>query len=774
MASGGDTGNGNGSGQGWRLAATGGPAFDPVKLAHHDSIRVGPLVIDPPARRIVHDDGREELLEPRAMQVLVALLRADGSILSRDDLIDCCWEGRIVGDEAISSVLYRLRRAAKDLADGVFRIETIAKVGFRLVREPGAVDAQQPDRAGVPLTRRRGLRWAAGVTALGFLAAIGVAALTLWSDDRPSLAKAEATPSLAVLPFADLSSGRDNGYFADGMAEAIMGLLSDEPGVRVIGRTSIGMLGEGAGINEARTRLGVTHVLEGSVRRSGQALRVNVRLLDARDGRQVWAEQFDRSLGDVFAIQDDIGAQVLTRVRGTLAAGVAAPVTYRTSPEVYDLYLSAIAFERLETRPSSLRAKELLERAIRIDADYAPAYARLASYARGSLHRPTRGVIDRAAGLSHARRALTLAPTLGDAHASMGILVENERDWVWSIPHLQRAVELDPGNFPAWNMLGHIQQFHQCRFREAAASYRRASAVEPLIASPRLSHVLLLAEMGKSGAAAASTRRFTDISQDRTHVPIFWSIISFYNGDLSSAAVSQREARRLNPDDSTYGSGHAQTLRALGLIDEALQSMPRFQRPVAVPLLRGDHRAAAAAAVRDGDRIWRGPNLFLAVPALLRAGQDDWLVQSFDRNYPSVEAFVERLGCRNTVFSAPHLIVALRSRGRGADAERLLSLANRRYEEWAQAGLGGTLGKVTRARLLVLAGRRGEALAALDQAVTLGWLDQFWPYFSIGDRLFDPIRADPRFVAMEQRIAAGVRRERAELAAHENRRRRAS
>ncbi|HYE27312.1 MAG TPA: hypothetical protein VEA61_03635 [Allosphingosinicella sp.] len=547
------------------------------------------------------------------------------------------------------------------------------------------------------------------------------------------------------------------------MAEAIMGSLSHEPGLRVIGRTSMGMLGEGAGINEARTRLGVTHVLEGSVRRSGQALRVNVRLLDARDGRQVWAEQFDRSLGDVFAIQDDIGAQVLTRVRGALATGEALPVTYRTSPEVYDLYLAAIAFERDETRPSSLRAKELLERAIRIDANYAPAYARLASYARGSLHRPTRGVIDRAAGLSHARRALTLAPTLGDAHASMGILIENDRDWPRSIPHLQRAVELDPGNFPAWNMLGHIQQFHQCRFREAAASYRRASAVEPLIASPRLSQVLLLAEMGESKAAATATRHFTDISKDQTHLPIFRSIISFYNGDLSTAAASGRKAIRLNPDRS----GHAQTLRALGLTDEALQSMPKFERPVAVPLLRGDHRAAAAAAVRDGDRIWRGPNLFLAVPVLLRAGRDDWLVHSFDRNYPSVEAFVERLGCRNTVFSAPHLIVALRSRGRGADAERLLRLTHGRFEEWAEAGLGGTLGKVTRARLLVLAGRRGEALATLDQAVTLGWLDQFWPYFSLGDRLFDPIRADPRFVAIEQRIAAGVRRERAELAAHE-------
>lgn len=767
MASGtGNSGKGNGSGDGPGQSASGRPASQPVDLVRQDSIRVGPLKIDPPARRIAHDDGREEILEPRMMQVLVALIRAKGTVLSRDDLIDSCWDGRIVGDEAISSVIYRLRRALREIADGIVRVETIAKVGFRLVSGPSQTTVLDGEatrrRARPPL--HRAAHWARMAAAVAGVVALSLVAGPTVPGERSFAASVAAGPALAVLPFADLSPGLDNAYFAEGMAEEIMGLVSDEPGLRVIGRTSIEMLGEGAGINEARTRLGVTHVLEGSVRRSGQALRVNVRLIDARDGSQVWAKEFDRSLGDVFAIQDDIGAQVLSQLRVTLAKS-GRPTTFRTRPEVYDLYLAALALERDETRTSMLRASKLLERAIQLDPTYAPAYARLASYSR-ELWSPDSTPEGREweTSLAHARRALDLGPNLGDAHAAMAMLVETEQDWARAIPYVQRAVELDPGNFLAWELLGHVQERHLCRDRDAASSYRRASAIEPLMAGPRMNLTHILAEMGEFEAAKASARQFNAVSRDRTHLPKFWGAIAYYSGDLSSAARWQQDAVKADPGNWRSQFGHMQILRALQQGDRAIEATPEFARPMAVPLLRGDSRAAASAAIRIGDEIWavRPGHLSLAMPALLSAGQEEWLVQSFDRNYPSVEALDEQFGCKHSIMFAPHLVVALRRQGRDRDAERLLRLTKRRFKQWSEAGHRGPMREVLAARLFALDGRHDAALSALEKALKLGWLDQFWPSFGLGDSVFDPLRNDRRFRAVERRARDGARRESAE------------
>jgi DNA-binding winged helix-turn-helix (wHTH) protein len=119
-----------------------------IQLAHEPLLRLGPLTIEAALRRIAHDDGREQIVEPRVMQVLVALVRGGGAILARDDLIHCCWDGRVVGDDAINRVISRLRRLAETIGAGIFRIETINKVGYRLVGGPPAPRPAAPAAAG--------------------------------------------------------------------------------------------------------------------------------------------------------------------------------------------------------------------------------------------------------------------------------------------------------------------------------------------------------------------------------------------------------------------------------------------------------------------------------------------------------------------------------------------------------------------------------------------------------------------------------------------------
>ena len=130
----------------------------------------------------------------------------------------------------------------------------------------------------------------------------------------------------------------------------------------------------------------------------------------------------------------------------------------------------------------------------------------------------------------------------------------------------------------------------------------------------------------------------------------------------------------------------------------------------------------------------------------------------------SGEAFDNQVGCRQSVFVGPQIVLALRRNGRVEEAARLLRLTNGRLEQWAAAGRAGVIQELAKAKLHVLAGRRNEALTALEQAAALGWLDQFWPFLSLGDSVFDPVRADPRFRSVERRIQAKIRRERAELA----------
>jgi len=174
-------------------AQSGESSLAPVRLAHEPSFSLGPLIVEPALRRIAHADGREEIVEPRMMQVLVALFRARGGIISRDDLIERCWAGRIVGEDAINRVISRLRRVAETLGEGVFRVVTVTKVGYRLVLEEG-VEAPPvpPSPAPVPLTAApvdtpaRDGWWANRRTMVGGTAAAVLAAAVpaLWSAWR--------------------------------------------------------------------------------------------------------------------------------------------------------------------------------------------------------------------------------------------------------------------------------------------------------------------------------------------------------------------------------------------------------------------------------------------------------------------------------------------------------------------------------------------------------------------------------------------------------------
>ncbi len=345
-----------------------------IVLAHALPARLGPLSIEPAMRRVAHDNGAEEFLEPRVMQALVALVRAHGRILSRDDLLAQCWNGVVVGEDAINRVMGRLRRLSEGVGADAFRVETITKVGYRLIAEAPAV--------------------------------------------RPAAVAAapRSEPLLAVLAFDNLSGDPDFLYFSDGVSEEILHTVARRTGLKVVGRSSSFQLrGEAKSARRVADELGATHLLDGSVRRSGDLLRVTAQLVDCASQTELWADRFDRALTDVFALQDDIAAAIATALNAALApAAPQGPI----DPIAYDLYLRA----RAPAPDPTLFDIPLLEQAVARAPDFAQGWAMLAfaravdlCWNRRAIAKPAEWDGMRAA----ADRALKLDPAAGIAYLAL-------------------------------------------------------------------------------------------------------------------------------------------------------------------------------------------------------------------------------------------------------------------------------------------------------------------------------------------------------------------
>src|SRR5262245_45825412 len=277
------------------------------------------------------------------MEVLVALGRARGEVLSRVALIEVCWGGRVVGDDALNRVLSRIRKLAAASGGRDFALETISKVGWRLV---ASTDAVAPSAAAYP-----------GPTA-------------------PTSPFTGAAATVAVLPFVDMSERKDQEHLAHGISEELIDRLSRIEGLQVTGRTSsFAFKGRNEDLRAIGATLGVAHLLEGSVRRSGDRVRLNAQLVDAASGYHLWSERYDRELGDLFAIEADVAAEVARALSLRLAVG--DPAAWTRDAEAHDLVLRA----RVEAKAGAegmLRAADLLRAAVRRDPDYLSAWFDLA------------------------------------------------------------------------------------------------------------------------------------------------------------------------------------------------------------------------------------------------------------------------------------------------------------------------------------------------------------------------------------------------------------
>jgi serine/threonine-protein kinase len=442
-----------------------------INLADAPDFKIGPLHVRPSSRQVI-SDGSIATIEPRVMQALVVLDSHRAEVVSRDQLIQQCWSGRAVSEDAINRCIAKVRRLGDET--GAFEIETIPRVGYRL-NETETEPVQK--RAG--LDRR--------VAIAGGAAALVAAGVSGWELLKPR--GSDTGDSIAVLPFKNLSGDPNQAYFSDGVAEEIRNALTRLPGLKVIGRGS----SEAVRSDDPRSaaeKLGAATILTGSVRRSPTRMRITAELIDGRTGVDRWSQDYDRAPGDAIAIQTDIAANVVSALRIALgSAGQAALTVGGTSnPEAQDLLLRMQQIDDVFSKAGNRQKLQLSERAIALDPNYAKAYAEkaetLAWYARWFPHSPN----ERAGELAEARRAATraieLAPAFPDAHAAMAAVLWTSLSLSQALREMKQAIALAPNNAESLAryslyiaMLGNA--------REALRIVDKAIALDPLSAGPR-------------------------------------------------------------------------------------------------------------------------------------------------------------------------------------------------------------------------------------------------------------------------------------------------
>ena len=255
--------------------------------------------------------------------------------------------------------------------------------------------------------------------------------------------------SIAVLPFVNMSADREQEYFSDGLAEELINLLARIPELRVPARTSsFSFRGRPVTAGEIGQALNVAHVLEGSVRKAGNRIRITVQLVRSDNGYHLWSETFDRNLDDIFQIQDDIARAVVDKLRLTLLTAAPSASRAATNADAHNHYLQGQYFRARETQADLNKAVECYQRALALDAGYARAWAGLSVvYARQVANSYI--ALDQGFALirAAAERAIALDPTLGDAYSALVIVLVNvDHDWQGSVARLARARALDPGN----------------------------------------------------------------------------------------------------------------------------------------------------------------------------------------------------------------------------------------------------------------------------------------------------------------------------------------
>ena len=572
----------------------------------------------------------------------------------------------------------------------------------------------------------------------------------------------ELEKSIAVLPFVNMSDDAGNEYFSDGISEEILNSLAKVKKLKVAGRTSsFSFKGQNQDLRQIGETLGVENILEGSVRKFGNQIRITAQLIQVKDGFHLWSESYDRELDNVFAIQDEIATAILKELKATLLVDeVEVIAATPTNPEAYDLYLLAKQRMYERTRMTLESAAELLDKAIAIDPDYAPAYAQR-GIASILLSVTSYGTLPD--DMAHAQaklyldKALELDENLAEAWAGLGLYYTRPPPQPdKGIPVLERALSINPNLINASNWLA-MSYWDVNRATEALALLDSATERDPLYKPAMGNRSFLLGLMGRGDEAHAALDKLEKFIPGDPNIPADRAWIEDTQGNVANALKLMESALAIQPTDRVYrvgvNQGYIDSHQYERVFDDewsativwALFNLGRNEESLIV----AQERAAEGVVAP----------LF----ALLNAtDQSEVLVQYFEQNWKNLNAFQQTYPA--SVFGyrmMADLAYAFRHSGDQArfdDAMTRLRLANE--ESYAQGIRSKELSMMISA-YHAMSGEADDALNWLAQAIDGGMIvsariSKEYPYF----REFE---GDPEYEAIQLRMIDHLNRERAQL-----------
>jgi TolB-like protein/tetratricopeptide (TPR) repeat protein len=417
--------------------------------------RFGPFVVDV-ADRSLKRDGAAIPLTPKQFDLLVALVTSAGRLVEKDTLLKSVWPDVAVEEGNLTKGIFSLRQLLEQ--EGIRYIETVPKRGYRFTAVVTYERSTLPSLSTAPEA-------------------------TSAVPPEPTPAALENT--IAVTPFTDMSAARDQEFFCEGMSEEIINALGRVPELRVASYTSsLRFKGKAVDTQSIGRELMVSWLLEGSVRKSGDMVRIAVQLVRASDGFSAWSGRFDRRLDDIFTVQDDIAGMIAETLTQRVAKATGPLVTSTTSnTEAYSLYLEGRYLWNKRPGDVVWQALDRFERAIGIDPSFAPAHAALAGV-YGTLGAWEYGVLPPAEALAKAKasaaRALELDPQLAAGHTAVGY---TRLHFDWNADGACREFDQAIALNPAWADAHHWHSHALCaaaRFPESLAACRRIVELDPL------------------------------------------------------------------------------------------------------------------------------------------------------------------------------------------------------------------------------------------------------------------------------------------------------
>lgn len=460
-----------------------------------------------PASNLLERGSETVRLEARAMDVLVALARQPGEVVSLETLLATVWKGVVVGDGSVYLAINQLRHALDGKQGGRSHIETIPKRGYRLtvpVEHAAPPPTQSPAASAVP---PRGGQRIGRVVSGGVAAVLLAGAAWLTLHDRVATGPS-AEVSIAVLPFANLSSDSEQEYFADGLTEELVNTLAQVRELRVTGHASSFYFKErDESLSAIAETLGVQHVLQGSVRRAGDEVRIATQLVDARTGYSLWAKSYERRVDDIFAVQDEIAAAVAAALQITLGVGdVGRRPGMTRNVEAYEEYLRALSLQLRFDPTSWSKILEHLERAVALDPDFSVAWASLnATYANQAALVPALADESRNRAAAALERARAITPDAPDVLVRTSIDLMANGKWLAAGELHARAVATFAergigGEAAAARGFLLLSAGH---LRAAVIAFEEARAIDPLV--PAYAYGLANARLAVGDVAGANT-----------------------------------------------------------------------------------------------------------------------------------------------------------------------------------------------------------------------------------------------------------------------------